>query len=130
MNMPSNSNLFRLIKPVDSNKVYNGKTIMHGAGKCYKELKSKNIQSNSFSIIEINQNQVYTFKIKSMPKIENLITNNQTGGIGLSLSLNQKSREDFILLKKIDGLEKNIQSLTIRLSKLESSASSKPLEKI
>lgn len=128
--MNTTPNLFRLIKPVSSNKVYESKTIMHGAGKCYKELKTHNIKASSFSIIEINQNQVYTFKINSKsnanfePKIESLVTNNQNGG------LNQKVRDDFMILKKLEGLEKNIQNLNIRINKLESSNSSKPLEKV
>ena len=119
--MNTTSNLFRLIKPVESNKVYNSRTIMHGAGKCYKELKTHNIKASSFSIIEINQNQVYTFKINSEPKVESLITNNQNGG------LNQKARDEFMILKKLEGLEKNIQNLNIRINKLESS---KSLEKV
>ena len=39
------SNIYRLIKPYQSMTVYDAKTTMHGAGKCYKELKKSMIES-------------------------------------------------------------------------------------
>lgn len=62
-------NIYRLVKPYDSNKVYEANTIMHGAGKCYKELKKSNVNTDSFSIIDINSSQVYNFNIKQKEKM-------------------------------------------------------------
>jgi tRNA(Phe) wybutosine-synthesizing methylase Tyw3 len=62
-------NIYRLVKPYDSNKVYEAMTIMHGAGKCYKELKKSNVNTDSFSIIDINSSQVYNFNIKQKEKM-------------------------------------------------------------
>jgi hypothetical protein len=62
-------NIYRLIKPYQSNKVYEASTVMHGAGKCYKELKKANINSDIFSIMDINLNTVYDFNINPKNKM-------------------------------------------------------------
>ena len=38
-NIQNTQNIYRLIKPYQSDKVYEAKTTLHGAGKCYRELK-------------------------------------------------------------------------------------------
>jgi hypothetical protein len=64
-------NIYRLVKPYQSNKVYEALTVMHGAGKCYKELKKSNVNCESFSIMDINSNSIYEFNIK--PKNEMIL---------------------------------------------------------
>lgn len=84
-------NIYRLVKPYQSNKVYEAMTVMHGAGKCYKELKKSNIISDSFSIIDVNSSLIYDFNIKQKNEMilkkdpsellnKNINENNQIGG--------------------------------------------------
>ena len=59
----NDKSIYRLIKPYQSMKVYEAKTIMHGAGKCYKELKKTNTKCESFTIMNVNDNNIYDFKL-------------------------------------------------------------------
>jgi hypothetical protein len=110
MNTPDKS-IYRLIKPYQSMKVYEAKTIMHGAGKCYKELKNTNTKCESFSIMNVNDNTIYDFKLNPsrtetmiLQKDCNELINNQNGGSEL-----EKLKNDIELLKnKIEILEKKI----------------------
>ena len=67
--MDKQKNIYRLIKPYQSNKVYEALTIMHGAGKCYKELKKNNTRTEDFTIININNNHIYDFKINKKDRM-------------------------------------------------------------
>lgn len=101
-------NIYRLVKPYESNKVYEALTIKHGAGKCYKELKKSNIISDSFSIIDINSSLIYDFNIKKKNQMilekdpSELLNNNltQNGGNGL-----------FQLMKEIEKIKNRITIL-------------------
>ena len=64
-----NQHIYRLTKPYQSDKVYEAKTILHGANKCYNELKKNNIKCNSFTIININNNLIYEFNINKKPEM-------------------------------------------------------------
>jgi hypothetical protein len=81
-----NKNLYRLVKPYQSDKVYEASSIMHGAGKCHKELKKTNTNVDSFSIMDINSNNIYEFKINPIHQMllkkdpDELLNNNQNGG--------------------------------------------------
>ena len=103
-------NIYRLVKPYQSNKVYEALTVMHGAGKCYKELKKSNVNSNLFSIMDINSNLIYDFNIK--PKNEmilkkdpsELLNNVQNGGDELFQIKNDIEQ----LKNRINSLEEKI----------------------
>lgn len=89
-------NIYRLIKPYESNKVYEAKTTMHGAGKCYKELKAENVICNSFTIQNLADNTTYDFKVDSKPKLESLIIHSdsknnkiQKGGLNIEIMENR-----------------------------------------
>ena len=89
-------NIYRLIKPYESNKVYEAKTTMHGAGKCYKELKAENVICNSFTIQNLADNTTYDFRVDSKPKLESLIIHsdnknrkNQKGGLNIEIMENR-----------------------------------------
>ena len=69
--------MYRLVKPYQSNKVYEAKSFMHGANKCYRELKN-NVKCEIFSIININDNSIYDFIIKDKP---NMILQEKNNGI-------------------------------------------------
>lgn len=101
----NNKNIYRLIKPYQSNKVYEASTVMHGAGKCYKELKNTNVNCDSFSIMDINLNNVYTFNVNQTQKMilkkdpSELL--NQNGGDEILQIRNDidKIRNDIIQIK-------------------------------
>lgn len=92
-------NIYRIIKPYQSNKVYEAKTTMHGAGKCYKELKSENVICNSFTIQNLADNTTYDFRVDSKPKLESLIIHSdsknsknskiQKGGLNMEIMENR-----------------------------------------
>ncbi len=86
-------NIYRIIKPYQSNKVYEAKTTMHGAGKCYKELKAENIICNTFTIQNLADNTTYDFRVDSKPKLESLIIHSeskiQKGGLNMEIMENR-----------------------------------------
>ena len=116
-----NKSLYRLVKPYQSDKVYESSSIMHGAGKCYKELKNTNTHTPDFSIMDINTNQIYDFKVSPSPKMiiasnntnimqknpDELIGNQQEGGNNNNNNTN------------INELKNTIVNLTERIEKLE-----------
>jgi hypothetical protein len=65
----NNKNIYRLIKPYQSDKVYEATTTMHGAGKCYQELKKNNVNCSSFTIMNLDDNSMYDFKIHEKPQM-------------------------------------------------------------
>ncbi len=92
----NDKSIYRLIKPYQSMKVYEAKTIMHGAGKCYKELKKTNSQCESFSIMNVNDNSIYDFKLNPshtqkmvLHKDTNELINNQYGGNEIEMLKNE-----------------------------------------
>lgn len=110
MNNINDKSIYRLIKPYQSMKVYEAKTIMHGAGKCYKELKKTNTNCESFSIMNVNDNSIYDFKLNQL-KGEQMVlhkntnelinNNNQYGG-----NVIEKLKNDIDMLKnRISALE-------------------------
>jgi len=99
--------IYRLVKPYQSNKVYEAVTVMHGAGKCYKELKKSNVISDSFSIIDVNSSLIYDFNIKQKNEMilkrdpSELLNNVQNGGDDFS----QLKNEIELLKNRITILE-------------------------
>jgi hypothetical protein len=67
--MNYNKNVYRLIKPYQSDKVYEASTTLHGAGKCYRELKKNNVNCDSFTIMNLDDNSMYDFKINEKPNM-------------------------------------------------------------
>ena len=110
-------NIYRIIKPYQSMKVYEAKTTMHGAGKCYRELKKTNTKCDSFSIMNITDNSIYDFKV-SPSKVEEMIlkkdpselllNNNQIGGAELEKLTIQFKTELNNLSQRIKILENKI----------------------
>lgn len=106
-------NLYRLVKPYESNKVYEASSIMHGAGKCYKEIKKTNTITNDFSMIDINSNNIYEFKINPTQQMllkkdpNELLNNNQDGGNKIDLEKIQK---------QINELNIKVKELEIKIS--------------
>ena len=107
-------NLYRLVKPYESNKVYEASSIMHGAGKCYKEIKKTNTITNDFSILDINTNNIYEFKINPTQQMllkknpdELLNKNIQNGGNKIDLEN---------LQKQINELNTKVKELEIKMS--------------
>lgn len=138
-----NKSLYRLIKPYQSDKVYESSSIMHGAGKCYKEIIKSNSNTPEFSIMEINSNQIYDFKVSPSPKMEFRSNNNlEPNRVSDELLLNQQNfnqqnfnpqnfnqlnQQNFNQLNQqkggtnvdINDLKKIISELTSRIEKLE-----------
>ena len=109
----NNQNIYRLIKPYQSNTVYEAKTLLHGAGKCYKELKKNNVNSSSFSIMNINDNSIYDFNINEKPKMElkkdlsELLNNNN--------KINQNGGNDEIK-KDLDNIKNRLSIIENKLN--------------
>ena len=84
----NNKNIYRLINPYQSNKVYEASTTLHGANKCYNELKKNNVNCNSFAIMNMNDNSIYNFNVKEKPnalikennEVKQLLFDTQNGG--------------------------------------------------
>ena len=92
----NDKSIYRLVKPYQSTKVYEAKTIMHGAGKCYKELKKNNTKCDSFTIMNVNDNNIYDFKLNPLKsqqmilqKDTNELINNQHGGSEIEMLKNE-----------------------------------------
>ena len=106
----NDKSIYRLIKPYQSMKVYEAKTIMHGAGKCYKELKKSNTNCESFTIMNVNDNNIYDFKLNQLKSQQMVLhkntnelinNNNQYGGNEI-----EKLKNDIDMLKnRISALE-------------------------
>jgi hypothetical protein len=111
--MNNTKNIYRLVKPYQSNKVYEATTFMRGANKCYHELQKNNVKCDMFTILNINDNSLYDFNIKNKPQmilqekqnindngVQELLNNNiQDGGNKdniTQLKLQIKSLEDRI----------------------------------
>lgn len=104
MNIQQN-NIYRLIKPYQSNKVYEAKTTLHGAGKCYRELKKGNIKCDSFTIMNINDKSIYDFKMNNKKTEEMILKKDPTELI------NQNGGNNNILETRIVNLENKINNL-------------------
>lgn len=110
MNKTIYKSLYRLVKPYQSDKVYESSSIMHGAGKCYKELKKTKSNTLEFSIMDVNTNQLYDFKVSPSPKMilhknpDELLPTQQT----------QEGGNNYI-----NELKNKIKDLTLRIEKLE-----------
>ena len=105
-----NKDIYRLVKPYQSNKVHEASTFMHGANKCYKELKKNNVNCESFTIMNINDNSLYDFNMNNKPKMLLEEKNDPTQ----LLNINQTGAcvDEIILLKtKITQLEERINIL-------------------
>jgi hypothetical protein len=103
-----NKDIYRLVKPYQSTKVHESTTFMHGANKCYNELKKNNVSCNSFTIMNINDNNLYNFNINNKPKMLLEEKNDPTQ----LLNINQSGGDEILLLKnKIKQLEERINNL-------------------
>ena len=104
-------NLYRLVKPYESNKVYEASSVMHGAGKCYKEIKKTNTIANEFSIMDVNSNNIYEFKIN--PTQQMLLKKNPDELLNNHNEQNGGNKMD------IEKLQKQINELNIKIKELE-----------
>lgn len=71
------NNRYQLIKPIVSDKIYETSSLMKGAKKCYGEVKNSRISAQTFTIKNINSNEIYTFKIHK-PYAEKMIGGAET----------------------------------------------------
>lgn len=108
-------NLYRLVKPYQSDKVYESTTLMHGAGKCYKEIKKTNTNTTDFSIMDINSNQIYDFKISPSPKMELRKNPDEL----LNQNLNENFNQNGGTQNEIQELKNKMQEILMRIEKLE-----------
>lgn len=107
-NIQNTQNIYRLIKPYQSDKVYEAKTTLHGAGKCYRELKKSNTNCDSFTIMNINDNSIYDFKVNK--KQEMILKKDPTE------LLNQKGGDELFQIKNdIQQMKNNINLIKSKL---------------
>ena len=103
----SEDNLYRVIKPYDSNLLHSSKSLIGGASKCYKELKKVSPNATNFSIIHMKNNEIYDFNINNMKSM------NQTGGgPGVNASLSDLE----ILRNQMTSIEKRIIAIENKLN--------------
>jgi hypothetical protein len=118
MNNINDKSIYRLIKPYQSMKVYEAKTIMHGAGKCYKELKKTNTNCESFSIMNVNDNSIYDFKLSPL-KTQQMILQKNTNELINNNNNNNNHHNNQYGGNEIEMLKNEINMLKNRISVLE-----------
>ena len=96
---------YKLIKPFESNNVYKASSLLSGAGKCFKEVLRAVPDTQQFSILDINTNDIFDFNINPPPISRELISPN-------------------VELQDIKELRDKIASLEERINRLENSRSS------
>ena len=95
---------YKLIRPFQSNNVYLAHSLQSGAGKCFKEVIRTMPDSQQFSIMDINSNEIFDFNVNPPPISKDLISPN-------------------VSLTDIKELRDKINNLEERLKKLESEKS-------
>jgi hypothetical protein len=81
-----------------SDVIHESKTILRGGNKCYKELKKMGkINVNEFEVKNLDDNQIYKFKI-----------NTQTGGSKFDTSE---------IIRKLDDIEKKLENYNNNIMK-------------
>ncbi len=73
-----NCNKYQLLYPNVGSKIYKTKSFDKAIARCYQELKDSISFNNSvekFVVLNIDTNEIYTFKIKSKTKIHNNFDN-------------------------------------------------------
>ena len=99
----SSDNLYRVIKPYDSNLLHSSKSLMGGASKCYKEVKKVSPTAKNFSVMHMKSNEIYDFNINNF---------NQTGGGPNDMGGTNASLSDLELLRnQMSSIEKRIISI-------------------
>jgi len=96
---------YKLIKPFESNNVYKASSLLSGAGKCFKEALRAVPETQQFSILDINTNDIFDFNINPPPISRELISPN-------------------VGLQDIKELRDKIATLEERINRLENSRSS------
>jgi hypothetical protein len=112
----NNKNVYRLIKPYQSDKVYEARTTLHGAGKCYNELKKNNVNCTSFTIMNLDDNSIYDFKINDKPKM--VLKENDKINELLQQNGGEKSNDLDELKNIINNLKNNFNNLTNNFNNL------------
>ena len=101
-------NLYRVIKPYDSNLLHSSKSLMGGASKCYKEVKKVSPSASNFSIMHMKSNEIYDFNINNL--------NQMGGGPDNSMGGTNASLSDLELLRnQMSSIEKRIIAIENKL---------------
>jgi len=106
----SEDNLYRVIKPYDSNLLHSSKSLIGGASKCYKEVKKVSPTAANFSVMHMKTNEIYDFNINNNIKQLGGGADNDNGGINASLS-------DLEILKnQLLSIEKRVIAIEDKLN--------------
>ena len=104
----SEDNLYRVIKPYDSNLLHSSKSLMGGASKCYKEVKKVSPTAKNFSVMHMKSNEIYDFNINNF---------NQMGGGPNDMGGTNASLSDLELLRnQMSSIEKRIIAIENKLN--------------
>ena len=90
---------YKLIRPFQSNNVYLAHSLQSGAGKCFKEVIRVMPDTQQFSVMDINTNEIFDFNVNPPPISKELIQPN------IDLSDIKEIRD------KIDNLEERLRKL-------------------
>ena len=91
----SEDNLYRVIKPYDSNLLHSSKSLMGGASKCYKEVKKVSPTAKNFSVMHMKSNEIYDFNKNNTNNL-----NQMGGGTNASLSELESLRNQMTSIEK------------------------------
>jgi len=100
----TNKIAYKVVRPYTSQKLHYSLSLQGGASKCYREVKSLMPNTNDFSIMNMNTNEIMDYKMNKLPT-QQAQHSQQAGGILPSLDMKK--------------LEDKIESLEARLKRLE-----------
>lgn len=103
---------YQLIKPIISNNIYETSSFNRASKRCYEEvirLKISNLQT--FTMRNIDTNDIYEFKIKSIPSTQSTqSTQSIVGNNLLKQNIQNNVNNNFNALENADDIE-NINNL-------------------
>ena len=103
---------YQLIKPILSDRIHESSSMLKGAKKCYKELKTFNAHnSETFTIRDIDTNKSFVFKIHHT-HIPETTNNNKLETLIQSTPLTQ-------IQESVKKIEENIKNIEIKVETLE-----------
>jgi len=112
---------YRLVKPYQSTKIHTATTLMHGAGKCHRELKKSSALVDKFSIQDITNNKTYTFSIKNNTNNTHNTHNIQLNQVGGQINKLENKFDNTIKIldSKLETIHSSINLLNKKIDNMK-----------
>ena len=107
----TNKTAYKVIRPFTSQKLHFSSSLEGGASKCYREVKSLMPNSTDFSVMNMNTNELYDYKLNKVPA--------QNGGILPSLDIKKLEEKMESLERRVKTLEDKSENNIDKLNKTE-----------